>query len=118
MTRSSVVATLGPYPGRVVLCATRRAFAAALKKYRAAETSQLPDVSADSSYGGYTACAPDSTYLVWAENPVYLVHELSHVVLNCFTYIRADPRECNGEPFCYLMQELYQQAMKLEWAGT
>jgi len=50
------------------------------------------------------------TYLVWAEEPHTLAHELSHVVLHTFERCGIDPREGNGEPFCYMLSQLILEA--------
>ena len=46
------------------------------------------------------------TYLVWADKPHTLTHELAHVVLHVFERCKIDPREGNGEPFCYMLSQL------------
>jgi hypothetical protein len=46
------------------------------------------------------------TYIVWATTPTYLAHELSHVVLDLFQLCGIDPRQADGEPFCYLLSQL------------
>jgi hypothetical protein len=50
------------------------------------------------------------TYLVWAKGPPQLAHELSHVILDVFLRCGIDPREANGEPFCYLLSQLIQDS--------
>jgi hypothetical protein len=52
------------------------------------------------------------TYLVWAEKPHTLAHELAHVVLHVFERCGIDPREGNGEPFCYMLSQLLLEARK------
>jgi hypothetical protein len=46
------------------------------------------------------------TYLVWGKDQHDIVHELSHVVLCLFERCGIDPREGNGEPFCYMLSQL------------
>ena len=46
------------------------------------------------------------TYLVWGKNPHNIAHELSHAVLHVFERCGIDPREGNGEPFCYMLSQL------------
>lgn len=50
------------------------------------------------------------TYLVWADSPAYLAHELSHAILHMFQRCGIDPREANGEPFCYMLSQLMLEA--------
>jgi hypothetical protein len=49
---------------------------------------------------------------VWAKDRAALVHELAHVALHIFELIDADPRQANGEPFCYLMEHMFRRATK------
>ena len=46
------------------------------------------------------------TYIVWADEPHNLAHELSHCILDRFQDVGIDPREANGEPFCYMLSQL------------
>jgi hypothetical protein len=46
------------------------------------------------------------TYLIWANTPKSLVHEICHVVLHVFERCGMDPRECQGEPFCYMVSQI------------
>lgn len=50
------------------------------------------------------------TYLLWAEETHTMAHELSHVVLHTFERLGIDPREGNGEPFCYMLSQLMLEA--------
>ena len=52
------------------------------------------------------------TYLVWAKDHPTLAHELSHVVLHVFERCGIDPREANGEPFCYMLSQLILDSKK------
>jgi hypothetical protein len=57
-------------------------------------------------------CGKDGmwTYLVWGEKAHALAHELAHVVLHVFERCGIDPREGNGEPFCYMLSTLFVEA--------
>ena len=50
------------------------------------------------------------TYLVWGKKPHNLAHEISHTVLHVFKRCGIDPREGNGEPFCYMLSQLILDA--------
>ena len=39
-----------------------------------------------------------------------MAHEMSHVALNVFEDIGSNPVECNGEPFCYLLEQLLEDS--------
>lgn len=49
-------------------------------------------------------------YLVWGKNRPYLAHEIAHVVLHVFEIAGIDPRDANGEPFCYMLSQLLLEA--------
>lgn len=50
------------------------------------------------------------TYLIWADSPATLAHELSHVVLHTFERCGIDPVAAGGEPFCYMLSQLLLEA--------
>lgn len=50
------------------------------------------------------------TYLVWANKPHLLAHELSHVVFHVFKRCGIDPRKSTGEAFCYMLSQLMLEA--------
>lgn len=52
------------------------------------------------------------TYLIWADEPHTLAHELSHAILHVFERCGMDPRESNGEPFCYMLSQLLMEALE------
>jgi len=49
-------------------------------------------------------------YVLWAHKTPNLAHELSHVILHVFEHCGIDPREANGEPFCYMLSQLMLEA--------
>ena len=50
------------------------------------------------------------TFFVFAKAPHCLAHELTHVLLIVFKTIGHDPREGDGEPFCYMLSQLMLEA--------
>jgi hypothetical protein len=62
--------------------------------------------------GKYDTKTQWPTFLVWGENSAYLAHELAHVILFMFERCSIDPRESNGEPFCYMLSQLLLDAEK------
>lgn len=52
----------------------------------------------------------DRVWLVWAQNQAALAHEFAHVLLHTFKTIGHDPREGDGEPFCYMLSQLILEA--------
>jgi hypothetical protein len=51
-------------------------------------------------------------YLIYMNMLYSCVHELSHLCLDIFNSIGADPSECNGEPYCYLIGNLFRQTQE------
>lgn len=50
-------------------------------------------------------------YIIWVkqgEGAAILAHECGHVVLEILGYVGADPRQANGEPFCYTLQRMLE----------
>jgi hypothetical protein len=97
--------SLRPYNGRLFFAKTKKTY---LKAHK--ELFREPDVLSCSAVEGrfVGGQGPDGmwTYLVWAETPHVLAHELSHAVLEVFDRCGIDPRAANGEPFCYLLSQL------------
>lgn len=54
----------------------------------------------------------ECVYLVYAPRVSILAHELSHAILDAFDHIGSDPRDGNGEPFCYMLSTLMEEATK------
>lgn len=95
---------LTPYPGFVIVTRTRAEHAREFKKM----FGYACDEKIRSGLTTHTAGNYD--FLVYAKDTPSLVHELSHVVLDLFQYIRSEPVEGNGEPFAYLMGYLFKAA--------
>jgi len=98
-----------PYPGRAFLARNRKDFvkAHALLFKRAANIYETTD--------GICAWQADDegySYLLWGDDRDTLSHELSHLILDVFQRIGIDPREANGEPFCYMLSHLLNQVEK------
>ena len=49
-------------------------------------------------------------FLVFAKTPACLAHEFAHVLLIVFRTIGHDPREGDGEAFCYMLSQLMIEA--------
>jgi hypothetical protein len=67
--------------------------------------------------GRYAAgSGPDGvwTYLIWADAAHTLAHELSHVILHVFERCGIDPRQADGEPFCYMLSQLMLDASRIK----
>jgi len=102
--------SLRPYTGRLFVVKTAKQYEQAhIKLFK------TPDVLSCSHGGRFTGGEGKDglwTYLVWGLDTNYLAHELSHVVLHVFERCGIDPREANGEPFCYMLSQLLSESGK------
>jgi hypothetical protein len=100
--------SLRPYNGRLFVAKSRKAYERAhLKLFK------TPDVLTCTQEGRFNGGEGKDgiwTYLVWAKAPHTLAHELSHAVLHVFERCGIDPREAQGEPFCYMLSQLLLEA--------
>lgn len=100
--------SLSPYNGRLFYAKTVSEYESAHKRL-----FSIPDVIACGTDGKFSGgCGKDGnwTYIVVAKNTHSLAHELAHVVLHVFERCGIDPREANGEPFCYMLSQLLLDA--------
>lgn len=100
--------SLRPYNGIAYFARTRKDYERAHVKLFAE-----PDILTPAQCGRFSAdVGPDGlwTYLIWAETPHTLAHELAHVALHVAQRCGWDPREAGGEPFCYLLSQLILDA--------
>ena len=100
--------SLRPYNGRLFIAKSRKEY-----ERQHVELFKTPDILNCSQAGRFTGSEGKDglwTYLIYASATSYLVHELSHVVLCTFERCGIDPREANGEPFCYMLSQLFLEA--------
>lgn len=104
--------SIKPYNGRLFIAKTKKSYEKAHKTY----FNESHSVSCNVEGQFYGGCCKDGfwTYLLWADNDAAMAHELSHAILHIFERVGIDPRESNGEPFCYLLQYLFTEYK--EWA--
>jgi len=100
--------SLRPYNGRLFYARTLRDYQAAHKALF--KTADVITCATEGRFVGGEGRDGKWTYLVWAHEPHTLAHELSHAVLHLFERIGVDPRDANGEPFCYLLSQLILDA--------
>ena len=101
--------SLRPYNGRLFVAKSREEYERQHKKL-----FQQPDVLSCAQQGRMTGGEGKDglwAYIVWADTPAYLAHELSHVILHVFERCGIDPREASGEPFCYMLSQLMMEAI-------
>ena len=99
---------LTPYPGVLYLAKDRIEYRGFFKKATGKDTEIPKSTVGRTQQLLATGQAP--AYLVFATGRPTLVHELSHVVLMLFGDVGIDPRKAGGEPFCYLLAHLFQEA--------
>lgn len=99
---------LRPYNGRIFLVRSKKAYEKAHKKlFKRAdplENHKRGRASGEEDKNG------QRLYLVFAKDQHVLAHELSHVLLHVFALCEIDPRDSNGEPFCYMLSQLILDA--------
>jgi len=100
--------SLRPYPGRLFFVTSKNAYKKAHQ--RLFKESDQISLGIDGRFAGVSNDTGQWTYLVYASKFHTLAHELSHVILHIFEVCDIDPREGNGEPFCYMMSQLTSEA--------
>jgi hypothetical protein len=96
--------SLRPYHGRLFV-------ADSVKGYERAHLRlfKTPDVLSCAIAGRFSGGEGKDgmwTYLIWADSPHMMAHELSHAILHVFERCGMNPIECAGEPFCYMLSQL------------
>ncbi len=100
--------SLRPYNGRLFVAKTLADYQRGHK-----QVFKEPDVLTCATAGRFTGGNGKDglwTYLIWAPTPPLMAHELSHAILHTFERCGIDPREANGEPFCYMLSQLMLEA--------
>ena len=104
--------SLRPYHGSVWVCDTLDAMRRAYKYIMRAAYPYEDDPD-----GGRFVLLEgdkigDRIFLVFGSNAPALAHEFAHVLLIVFRTIGHDPRQGDGEPFCYMLSQLMIEADK------
>jgi len=97
---------LRPYIGTLYVVRTKDQFRSAYKRLFADDDCGLKDSSGGRFIRGPHRKTRMLTYLVWAEKGHYMVHELSHIVLDLFETVGVAPCSSDGEAFCYMLGKL------------
>lgn len=97
--------SLRPYNGRLYLASSLRDYKKSHKILFKEEDFEL-QIGARGHTTGRCNSAGEWTYLIWSEGIETLAHELAHVILHMFQRCGIDPRDANGEPFCYMLSQL------------
>ena len=99
--------SLRPYNGRLFIAASKEDYEKS--HHRLFKSQDLLTCATGGRFAGGEGKDGLWTYLIWAKNHPTLAHELSHVVLHVFERCGIDPREGNGEPFCYMLSQLISE---------
>lgn len=101
---------LRPYLGKIILCEKLESFK---NEYAALTGEAYPFTDDDPEGGRYIQLDGENNdvrWLVWGNDFKCVVHELCHVLLHTFGKIGHDPTEGDGEPFCYMLSALMDEA--------
>lgn len=101
--------SLRPYNGRLFVASSRKDYESS--HARLFKTSDVLSCAQEGRMSGGEGKDGIWTYLVWGKHAPQLAHELSHVILHVFERCGIDPREANGEPFCYMLSQLMIEAV-------
>lgn len=96
--------SLRPYHGRLFIVKTAKEYEKAYTKLF--KTPDALTCAQEGRFSGGEGRDGMWTYLVWGKKPCTVAHEMAHVVLHVFERCGIDPREGNGEPFCYMLAQL------------
>mgnify|MGYP000961172966 CR=1 FL=1 len=102
--------SLRPYNGELWIAKTKEAYDLAHKRI-----FKEPDVAFCEGVAGRFSGGANRNgmwaYLIWAPTPAIMAHELSHVIFATFNRCGIDPRNDEGEAFCYMLSQLMMEAL-------
>ncbi len=100
--------SLRPYNGNLFLCTTREDYERQHKR-----VFREPDVLSCEVEGRFVGGEGKDglwTYLVFADTAAMAAHEFGHVIFHTFHRCRIDPRDSDGEAFCYMLSQLMKDS--------
>lgn len=100
--------SLRPYNGNLYVVRSRKEYERQHKRL-----FKTPDILTCAQAGRFNGGEGKDgfwTYLIFAESSHVLAHELTHCLFHVFDRCGIDPREANGEPFCYMLSQLLMEA--------
>lgn len=100
--------SLRPYHGRLFVTKSRKDYDREHK--RIFKTPDVISCSTQARFVGGEGHDGMWTYLVWADKPHLLAHELTHVLFHVWQRCDMDPRDSGGEAFCYMLSQLMLEA--------
>lgn len=100
--------SLRPYHGKLFIAKSKEDYEKGHRKLF--KTADVLNCAQQGRFSGGEGHDGMWTYLVYADQPHTLAHELSHVVLHVFERCGIDPRDGSEEPFCYMLSQLMLEA--------
>lgn len=100
--------SLRPYTGRLYVTKSRKEYERQHKLL-----FKTPDILTCAQVGRFNGGEDRNgfwAYLIFAENPATLAHELVHCLFHVWERSGMDPRDSGGEAFCYMLGQLIQEA--------
>lgn len=100
--------SLRPYHGRLFIVDSREEYERAHR--RLFKTADVLSCAVAGRFSGGEGRDGIWTYVVYAELPHTMAHELTHVLLHVWERCGMDPRDSGGEAFCYMLSQLMLEA--------
>lgn len=100
--------SLRPYNGRLFIAKSKKEYERGHKHLF--KTTDVLSCAQEGRFNGGEGKDGMWTYLIYAEKPHTLAHELSHCVLHVFERCGIDARDSGGEAFCYMLSQLMLEA--------
>lgn len=103
--------SLRPYPGKLLVCETRKEFKREYRKLFGDDNHELTPSKRGRMVGSYSDKLRQPTYIIWAENAAALAHEVAHVIFSIFDVAGVPTNVVNDEAFCYMLETLFAEAV-------
>lgn len=100
--------SLRPYTGRLFITKSRKDYQ---RQHKA--IFKTPDMLTCAQAGRFSGGEDKQgawSYLIFADKPSVLAHELVHCLFHVFERCGMDPRDSGGEAFCYMLSNLMLEA--------
>lgn len=100
--------SLRPYNGRLFVTKSRKDYQ---KQHKA--IFKTPDLLSCAQAGRFTGGENKEgvwAYLIFADKPSVLAHEIVHCLFHVFDRCGMDPRDSGGVAFCYMLSQLMLEA--------
>lgn len=96
--------SLRPYNGKLYFTKTAKQYMKAHKKLF--KTPDIIKCDVGAKFTGGEGTDGFWTYLIYANEPHTLAHEVAHVVFHIFERCGLNPSDSGGEAFCYFLSQI------------